>query len=112
MSLTVNGADILSPTSFEVTPFRIERRDRVASGAMVIDVIAVKHTYQLGYYALDGDELVFWTGLYNAGTTFTFTYPLNGSTQSKTVWISDIAKKMILESPEVWQDVTISMEEI
>jgi len=50
--------------------------------------------------------------LYNAGTTFTFTYPLNGSTQSKTVWISDIAKEMILESPEVWQGVTITLEEI
>lgn len=112
MSLTINGAAIDSPTSFKVTPFRIERKDRTADGSLVTDVIATKRVYDLGYYQLDGDELVFWTTLYDAGETLTFTYPLNGSTQSKTCWITDMTKEMILESPEVWMGVTITMEEV
>lgn len=112
MSLTINGSAIISPTNFRPVPFRIERRERTADGTMVIDVIATKHTFDLGYYELDGDEIVFWTGLYSAGATFTFTYPLNGATQTKTVWITDLTKELVLEDPEVWQGVNITMEEI
>ena len=112
MTLTVNGTIILSPISFVPTPFRIERRDRTADGTMVIDIIAIKHTYEVRYEELYGSELVFWTTLYDAGVPVTLTYPLNKSTQTKTVWITDIDKELVLEDPEVWQDVTISMEEI
>lgn len=112
MSLTINGAAIDNPSSFKPVPFRIERRDRCADGTMVVDVINTKYTFELEYYQLDGSEIVYWTGLYDAGATLTFTFPLNGSTQSKTVWITDISKEMVLLSPEVWMNVRITMEEI
>ena len=112
MSLTANGTTLLDPNDFSVTPFRIERSKRTADGSLVTDVIAIKHSYQIGYDELDGDEVVFWTTLYEGGSTFTFTYPRNGSTQSKTVWITDLTKKMTSITPETWEDVVISMEEV
>lgn len=112
MSLTINGAAIESPVSFKVTPFRIERKDRTADGSLVTDVIATKRVFEIGYYELTGSELSYWTTLYDAGAPITFTYPRNSSTQSSTCWITDLAKEMVLESPEVWQGVTITMEEI
>lgn len=116
MSLTINGTAITSPNTFNITPTRIERKQRTADGTMVIDVIARKNTYTLGYPYLSGgssgSEIQVWTTLYDTDATFTFVYPLNGASQTKTCWVSDIRYEMYSESPEVWRNVSITLEEI
>lgn len=117
MSLTISGTAITTPNSFSITPTRIERKDRTADGTLVIDIIARKNTYTLGYDYLigasSGSEIKVFTDLYNADAQFTFTYTQDGATVSKTCWISDIQRELYSESPvEAWQNISITLEEI
>jgi hypothetical protein len=113
MSLTVNGSAILDiGLKFRPRNTRIERKSRVADGSLVVDVIARKRVFSLTYEDLDGSEYEYWDDLYAAATSFTFTYPLDGETQTCTVWVANVEGQLVCESPERWAGVSITLEEI
>lgn len=116
MSITINGSAIIPPNSFIITPTRIERKERTANGTLVVDIIAIKNTYDLTYEDLtgasSGSEIKLWTDLYDAGSTFTLTYPQDGATISKTCWISELPRELYRETPEGWRNISITLEEI
>lgn len=51
------GLKFPAPNSYVYTMQPIDKADRTASGLMVIEKIAMKHTLQVTYNSLDGEQL-------------------------------------------------------
>ena len=49
ISLTLNGTPIKTPTSFNISRFKLSKAERVASGKMVMDIVARKRKFSLSY---------------------------------------------------------------
>jgi hypothetical protein len=112
-NFTLNGVAIDDPNAFTPSRQRIETAERTADGSLVVDVIAVKMTFELYYPVRTGTQLATFLTHYDAGTFIPFTYTEAGTAQSKTVRVSNITHALIYycDSTEYWQDVRITLME-
>lgn len=91
--ITINGVTIASPTTLERGKFRVSRAERTASGAMQLEIVAIKHRLDLTWAKLaDADYRVI-LDLLEAAAFHTVVYPdpqLAGGTRSIRAYVGDI----------------------
>lgn len=91
MAYKLDGIVIKSPTSFATELYKLTKAGRLASGKMVMDVIAKKRKFQLEYTVLSGTDLTTITDiLFNDSAFYTFEYVENNTTKTATVYVGAI----------------------
>ncbi len=108
---TLGNVEIPFPTSFHIEPFDIKYADRVASGKLVIDVVASKEKYKLEYEAPDLADISTFLDLKAMDAFLTFTFTREGEIVAKTVWFDEISYEGEYQDPESWKNVEIVLEE-
>jgi len=108
----LNAIEIPEPNRMYFEPFRVERSDRVASGLMVKDIIAIKRRFILEYEELDADEIGTFVTLFESGAFMTFTYKDRGQWRTATVDMCELPREMYLSDPELWIGITVELEQV
>jgi len=111
MTWTLGGTAIPYPTEFPVEIIDIKYADRVASGKMVVDLIAKKRRFTLVYEDPELADLVTFLTLKALDAFLEFVYVENGVEVTKTVWMGDISYEGEYVNPETWKNVEIPLEE-
>lgn len=103
--------NIPRPDSFKISPIKIERAERTASGRLVKDVIAKKKQFQLSYKGLDAQTTTMLEDLYYDIEGFlSFVYESNGIEKNAIVDFTDFDKERLQTPDEYWK-VDIVLEE-
>lgn len=113
MLLQLNGVTIKEPKSFRIERYDITKASRLASGKMVMDLIAKKKKFVFNYEVLSGAELQKILDIVDSNDVFyTFTYEENGILKTTTVYCSPItADKFRTSSGWYWKNVSFSLIE-
>lgn len=94
--ITVNGVNIPTPTSFDVTVADISQAQRNAQGLMIIERIATKHTLTLGYNFLNAADLsTILQAVKTAYWNVTYTDPVTNSQVTGSFYCGDRSISMI-----------------
>jgi len=113
ISLTLNGTPIKTPTSFNISRFKLSKAERVASGKMVMDIVARKRKFSLSYTVLSGADLKTILDILDTDTAFfAFTYTdEDGAAKSATVYPGAIAQDKFRSTPWYWKNVKFDLIE-
>ena len=111
MTWALNGTPIKSPSTFSLDHKRIKKETRLTSGKMVVDVVAIKRVFTVMYPVLYPEEVAFFTSLYEENDFVDFTFFADGDWHTATVWFRSFPLAMLRRSPELWDKVTITLEE-
>jgi hypothetical protein len=112
--IKVEGVDLPTPSSYNVTIQDITKNDRNAAGTMIIERIATKRVISLGWSYLSGGD---YSTVLNAVSPvfFDVTYfdPVSNTTQTSTFYCSDRQSGMILFTNGVpsWSNVQFTLTE-
>lgn len=111
MIIKVDGTTIKSPHKIKYGKFRLSKSGRIASGKMVMDIIAKKTRIDLTWLAISGDHLKAILDLLDANTFYQVEYPdpENPDAQTtKTMYVGDIAADLWrTEGKRVYRDITL-----
>jgi len=111
LGLQRDEQNIPKPDSFKISPIKIERTERTASGRLVKDVIAKKKQFQLSYKGLDASITAMLENLYYDTEGFlSFVYESNGVDKNAIVDFADFDKEKLPSRDEYWK-VDIVLEE-
>jgi hypothetical protein len=113
MIVKLNGRTIKIPHSWEVERYRISKAERVASGDMVMDTIALKRKFLVGYTELSGRDLdAILNIVYTDNEFINLEYEENGKMKSAVVYCGPIrAKKYRTNMGWYWVDVSFNLIE-
>jgi len=112
----IAGTEIPEPKPFEISEFDIKQEQRLASGKMIIKVVAVKKRFSCTWSALEKSDLATLLAAFRASDKFfTFTYADEGATQTATVRIEDVNRSLDLirtdRDKDLYRGVTVVLEE-
>ena len=113
MIVKLNGRNIKTPHSWEVERYRISKAERVASGDMVMDTIALKRKFLVGYTELSGRDLdAILNIVYTDNEFINLKYEENGKMKSAVVYCGPIrAKKYRTNMGWYWVDISFNLIE-
>lgn len=116
MAFSVDGNTIPEPQSLEINEFDLENSRRLGGGKLVKELIATKKIFTLTYPVITWANLKLFRDAYQTNDAFTFIYEDQGATQSATVFISKLPRRLSLinasaRTTDQYRDVTIEMEE-
>lgn len=113
MIIKINGVQIKNPTSWDVEEYKLTKAGRVASGKMVMDVVAKKRKFNLSYDVLSGKDLEMIRNiLYSDDSFYTLEYEDNGQIRSAIVYVGAITRKRFrTDGVWYWKDVQFSLIE-
>lgn len=96
----INGITIKTPTDLKVGVFRITKSERLASGKMAMEIIAIKRRLDMRYEIITDVELQKILNTLESRVFHTVTYPdpQNGENATITAYAGDI-------NYDVWQKV-------
>jgi len=103
-----------SPSSFDVGEKQITREGRVASGKLVMDIIAVKKVFTIGYKHLTGPELETILAEFRKNTFLNFKYTdYDASEKAYTVKFTGVPRALLFDVNDwLWKDVSLQLEEV
>jgi len=113
MAYKLNGTVIRNPTSFETELYKLTKAGRLASGKMVMDVIAKKRKFNLTYDVLSGPDLDTITSiLFNDSAFYEFEYVENGEVKTATVYVGAIKyNRFRSDGKWYWKNVEFALIE-
>ena len=94
MSHSIDGTTIPTPQTFNVSSFDIKRESRLASGRLVVDVVATKKSFSLTWVDLTGTEMDSLLNLLYANTFLDYTYPDETGSDTATVTKGDVPREL------------------
>ena len=106
-----NESEIPAPDSFDIDPIKIERSARMTSGKLVTDIVAIKNRFTLKYHLLTSTDKATFLAEYVKNSFLSFKYLEGASEKTATVKFMSFPRKLALQSPEYWKDITIVLEE-
>lgn len=114
--MKVDGVTIKNPTEFSIERYNITKAGRVASGKMVMDLVAKKRKFLLRYAAISGKDLNTILSAIDTNNMFmTFEYVENGVTKTATVYVGHIPSvlhRMAASGDHwYWKDVNFDLIE-
>ena len=111
--MKLNNIIIPTPSRpLKITPMRIERAERTASGKKVKDIIAEKRTFTLDYAGLSAASFKIFADVYNAGLPVTFEYTDYQGVKTVTVDLLTLPAELYKRNSSLSQNVSIVLEEI
>ena len=111
--IKLNNVTIKKPKDFKISKFNLTKSGRVASGKMVMDLIAKKRKFEFSYEVLSGPELDTILAVIDTDTMFfTISYVENDVEKSATVYVGEIShKKFRTDGVWYWKDVSFNLIE-
>lgn len=111
--MKLNSIEIPTPSRpIKITPVRIERAERTASGRKVKDITATKRTFTLEYQGLSVSSMQIFANIYNAGEPILFEYTDYQGVKTATVDIVSLPSEIHKKNPSLSQNVSIVLEEV
>jgi len=111
MLITLDGTTIKSPTGLKYGIFRLSKSGRLASGKMIMDVIAIKRRIDLTWASIQGNHLGDIIDLLDAKVFYTITFPdpkVAGGMASMSAYVGDVNLDFFRsDGNRVWKDVTL-----
>jgi hypothetical protein len=108
--LKIAGTTVAAPAELKVGRFDISKSDRVASGKMVMEIIATKRRVDVVWGMLPDDKLATIIDTITANKPFfTLEYPDAGGSQTMTCYSGDIMTGLwhTVGGVRYWEEVTI-----
>lgn len=107
----------LEGRTFTETEFEITREERMASGRLRWDIIAVKKQFTLEYGLVTGETLALLKTLYQAGQNKALNLRVerqDASIDTYSVRFRPFSRRRYLMDPDkwFWKDITLVLEEI
>lgn len=113
--MLIDNTQIKTPTGLKVAPFRISKAERLASGDMSMEIIAVKRRLDLSYAIIKDTDIKQILDLLESKVFHTVTYPdpQNGEEHTITVYEGDNSQNpgQKIAGTRYWEDVTIALIE-
>lgn len=111
--LKLNDTTIKKPKDFKISKFNLTKSGRVASGKMVMDLVAKKRKFEFSYEVLSGPELDTILSIIDTDAMFfTISYVENGTEKSATVYVGEIShKRFRTDGVWYWKDVSFNLIE-
>jgi len=108
-----NNDIIKEPKEFQPEWYKLTKSGRLASGRMVMDIIAKKRKFPFRYDVLNGSELDLILSYVNGDFSFfELTYEINGRIETCTVYAGALkAKKLRKGSIWYWTNVSFDLIE-
>lgn len=92
--LKINGRDIRKPSGFQISSYNLTKSGRVASGLMVMDLVAKKRKFFFTYDIIDSRSMDLILSLIDGSAMFfTLTYEENNRVQTATVYVGEIPRE-------------------
>lgn len=115
MPLTINNTQVRTPTELKVATFRISRAERLASGLMSMEIVAVKRRLDLNYSFILETDIKLIMDLLESKVYHTVVYPdsQKGESHTITVYLGDIGQNagQRIANTRYWRDVSIALIE-
>lgn len=115
MIIRIDGTQIKSPSSLKVGVYRLSKSGRVASGDMVMDIIAIKRRIDLTWKVISGKHLNQILDLLETSAFHTVEYPdpqTPGTLTTKIMYPGDSNQDLFrTDSNYYWRDVTLALIE-
>ncbi len=113
--MQINGTTIKTPTDLKVGVFRITKAERLASGNMAMEIIAVKRRLDLKWAIIADTDLQKIFNILESRVFHSVTYldPQGGETATITAYVGDISQEawQRLKGIRYWRDVSIALIE-
>ena len=113
--MKIDGTTIKTPTELKVGVFRLSKADRVASGQMVMEAIAIKRRLDLKWAVILDTDLQQIMNILDSGVFHSVEYvdPQNGESGNITAYVGDINQVawQRIGSSRYWKDVSLSLIE-
>lgn len=109
----INNVDIADPTEFNAIPFNVEKKDRLANGRLVKDVIATKIKFEIKWNLIRWNDLKVIADAIALSSFFVLTYIEGGETKTATVETSEYSKNLQRATGEtfLYKDFSLTLEE-
>ncbi len=105
-------ATIPAPSDFKIESADAKiRTGRTASGRLVVDVVATKKRFTLGYKVLTTAQIEILLTEFDRREFLAFTYPDRGVDRTTTVWFAVFPRPRLLQQTEYWGEFEIVLEE-
>lgn len=115
MAILINSIQIKTPTELKVGVFRLTKAERLASGKMAMDVIAIKRRLDLRWEIIADTDLQQIMNILDGGIFYTVQYPdpKDGETTTITAYVGDINQTawQKLAGTRYWSDVSLALIE-
>ncbi len=109
--MKLNGIKIPTPDDIPIDEKQICKTERMASGRMVKDVVAIKNKYSLSYKGLLPDDAMTFINIFRAGNSVSFEYEDAEGSHNKTVYLTSLPRELYRFKPQYTQNVSITLEE-
>lgn len=111
--IKISNTTIKTPSGFLIERYNITKSGRVASGKMVMELIAKKRKFNFTYNTINGDELNTILSLIDGNNLFfQLSYQENGIDKAATVYAGAIPSNLYRASDSwIWTDVLFSLIE-
>lgn len=112
-TITIDGTAIKRPSSFDIGSYNLTKAGRVASGKMMLDLIAKKTKLQLAYTTISSVDRSSILNLIDRTTLFfTVTYVEDNVVQTKQMYAGEIQGKQLRTGTVwYWQDFKFDLIE-
>jgi hypothetical protein len=111
----INGTTIKTPTNLKVGVFRITKAERLASGKMAMEIIAVKRRLDLSWEVINDASLRQIMDLLESRVFHTIVYPdpQRGEETTITAYVGDTNQEIWqkLRGTRYWRGVSIALIE-
>ena len=109
----IDGVTVKTPSDFGIEKYNLTKSGRVASGRMMIDLVAKKRKFTFAYEVISGKDLdVLLSVIDTEKMFFPLQYEENGVTKTATVYAGAIkAKKWRTDGVWYWKGVTFDLIE-
>lgn len=115
MAVLINGVQIKTPTELKVGVFRLSKAERLASGKMAMEVIAIKRRLDMRWEIIADSDLRTILDILKGKVFHTVQYPdpQNGETATITAYVGDInqAAWQKIAGTRYWKDVSLALIE-
>ena len=112
--IKIDGQSIKDPTDFQIGDYKISKSERIASGLMTFETIAMKRTFQFSYKnGITGPEVQkILDILQNDKNFYELTYNDLGKPQKAIVYTGAFKRRRFrTDSIEVWKDFDFQLIE-
>ena len=113
--MQINGFTIKTPTDLKVGVFRITKAERLASGKMAMEIIAIKRRLDLKWEIIADVDLQQIFNILESRVFHTVVYPdpQSGESASMAAYVGDISQEawQKIKGVRYWRDISIALIE-
>lgn len=115
--ISINSTQIKTPTDFKVSRYNLTKSGRLASGKMVMELIAKKKKLFLNYAGITGRDLRVILNLIDTSEMFfnVAYYDVDGTPVTNTCYVGEISsilrQRAIVNDDHIWKDVEFNFIE-